>query len=710
MLPEYCIVHKQDIFLREQYRPELQKENLSFLARSFERHFNEREFFAHTCYLFLTKTTRERSRRRSDLSMLCRGRIVPAPMTDAQTLQGFTEAVGQFERILADSGLVSLRRLRDRELTGTRGHAGIIERYLTLSGSETPGLQDIRLDSDRMTVGDKILALYTLSELDDLPALVGTDYRYDRLSTERSDCLLSFATPVGILLPCEHIYNQMIFLDSPAEILQRFEKNARTLHALSRYSRANAINKQWIDAYLNAAHSQDLLPVRVHCNVLAWARSEQELRAVRNEVGAQITRMGCNPRYNTIDTPTLFWAAIPGGEGGFPAEESFYTFAEQALCLFTEETAYRSSPSPFGIRLADRQTGRPVFVDISDEPMRRGITTNRNKCVIGPSGSGKSFMMNHLVRQYYEQGTHVVLVDTGNSYQGLCTLIHRTTGGRDGIYYTYSEKEPITFNPFYSENGVYDLEKKESIKTLLLTLWKREDEAPSRAEEVALSNAVTLYIEHLECDAAVEPSFDTFYEFVKTDYRAVLKAKKVREKDFDIAGFLNVLEPYYKGGEYDYLLNARQNPDLLQKRFIVFEIDAVKDHPILFPVVTIIIMELFISKMRRLQGQRKMLVIEEAWKALMKTGMADFVQYTYRTCRKFFGEAVVVTQELDDLTSPIIKNTILNNSDCKILLDMRKYVNRFDQVQSLLGLTDKARDQILSLNLANDPTRQYKEV
>ena len=234
VLPEYCIVHKQDIFLREQYRPELQKENLSFLARSFERHFNEREFFAHTCYLFLTKTTRERSRRRSDLSMLCRGRIVPAPMTDAQTLQGFTEAVGQFERILADSGLVSLRRLRDRELTGTRGHAGIIERYLTLSGAETPGLQDIRLDSDRMTVGDKILALYTLSELDDLPALVGTDYRYDRLSTERSDCLLSFAAPVGILLPCEHIYNQMIFLDSPAELLPRIEKTARPLHALTR--------------------------------------------------------------------------------------------------------------------------------------------------------------------------------------------------------------------------------------------------------------------------------------------------------------------------------------------------------------------------------------------------------------------------------------------------------------------------------------------
>lgn len=315
------------------------------------------------------------------------------------------------------------------------------------------------------------------------------------------------------------------------------------------------------------------------------------------------------------------------------------------------------------------------------------------------------------MRQYYEQGTHIVLVDTGNSYEGLCSLIHRTTGGRDGIYYTYSETEPIAFNPFHVEDGIYDLKKKESIKTLLLTLWKREDEAPTRAEEVALSNAVTLYIERLKRDAALVPSFDTFYDFVRTDYRAVLETKKVREKDFDLEGFLNVLEPYYKGGEYDYLLNARQNPDLLHKRFIVFEIDAVKDHPILFPVVTVIIMELFISKMRRLRGERKMLVIEEAWKALMKAGMADFVQYTYRTCRKFFGEAVVVTQELDDLiSSPVVKDTILNNSDCKILLDMRKYVNRFDRVQSLLGLSDKARDQILSLNLANDPTRRYKEV
>ena len=204
---------------------------------------------------------------------------------------------------------------------------------------------------------------------------------------------------------------------------------------------------------------------------------------------------------------------------------------------------------------------------------------------------------------------------------------------------------------------------------------------------------------------------NTFYEFVKSDYRRVLEEKQVREKDFDLAGFLNVLEPYYRGGEYDFLLNSGKQLDLLTKRFIVFEIDQIKDHPILFPVTTIIIMELFINKMRRLKGIRKMVVIEEAWKAIASANMADYIRYLYKTVRKFYGEAVVVTQEVDDIiSSPIVKESIINNSDCKILLDQRKYLNKFDQIQTLLGLTDKEKGQILSVNMSNDPARKYKEV
>ena len=483
------------------------------------------------------------------------------------------------------------------------------------------------------------------------------------------------------------------------------------MNSLARYSRANSVNKEWIDLYLNEAHTEGYRSVRCHCNVLIWADSETALKGICNDVGSQLALMGCTPHRNTVDVPALFWAGIPGAEGEFPAEESFPTFLEQALCFFAEETAYRSSPSPFGIKLVDRLSGIPLHLDISDEPIKRGITTNRNKFVLGPSGSGKSFFMNHLIRHYYEQGAHVLLIDTGNSYKGLCELIHRRTRGEDGIYLNYTDEAPICFNPFYVEDGVYDVEKRESIKTLILTLWKREDEAPTRSEEVALSNAVNLYLTKIKSDPAVVPSFDTFYEFVATDYRRLLQQKKVREKDFDWANFLNVLEPFYRGGEYDYLLNSNRQMDLLHKRFIVFELDNISENRTLLPVVTIIIMETFLAKMRRLQGVRKVLLLEEAWKAIAKEGMASYVRYLFKTVRKYFGEAIVVTQEVEDIiSSPIVKESIINNADCKILLDQRKYMNKFDAIQSLLGLTEKEKSQILSINMANNPSRLYKEV
>lgn len=710
-MPNYSILHKQDIFITEKYEPDIRRDEQSFLSRSFERHFNERPYLHHTCYLFLTKTTKERSRQQSNWNTLCRGFLVPKEIRDKETVERFMEAVGQFESIVNDSGLVRLGRLTTEEITGTESKPGIIERYLTLSADGSRMLQDMQLNPDEMRIGDKRLCLHTLSDLDDLPGRVRTDGRYERLSTDRSDCRLSYAAPVGVMLPCDHIYNQWIFIDDSNENLSRFEKAVKNMQSLSRYSRSNQINKEWLDEYLNEAHSNGLQSVRCHCNVIAWAENGDELRRVKNDVGSALALMECTPHHNTTDLPAVYWAGIPGNEADFPSEETFYTFTGQALCFFTAETCYRNSLSPFGIRMVDRLTGKPVFLDISDLPMKKGVVTNRNKFILGPSGSGKSFFTNHLVRQYWEQGSHILLVDTGNSYKGLCDLIHQKTGGDDGIYFTYREDDPISFNPFFTEDYQYDIEKRDSIKTLILTLWKREDEPPRRSEEVALSNAVSLYIEKIKKNRKIKPNFNSFYDFVKKDYRKVLADKNVREKDFDVDGFLNVLEPYYKNGEYGYLLNSDKELDLLNKRFIVFELDVVKDNPILFPVVTIIIMETFINKMRRLQGIRKMILIEEAWKAIAKEGMANYIRYLFKTVRKFYGEAVVVTQEVDDIiSSPVVKETIINNSDCKILLDQRKYQNKFDQIQNLLGLTDKERSQILSINLANAANRLYKEV
>ena len=712
VLPDYTVVHKQDFFIEERYEAPEDGSERSFLARSYERHFNERPYLRHSCYLFVTKTTPERMRQTSASSVLCRGFIVPREMRDTDAVTRFLEAAEQMERILNDSGLVRVERLSEAEIVGTADDAGLLARYFALSDERQAVVnEDIRLDPGVMRIGDKYLSMHTLSDLDALPQSVATDFRYERLSTDRSDCRLSFAAPVGLLLSCNHVYNQVIFLDDHDETLKRLEATARNMNSLAAYSRSNAINREWIEMYLNEAHSQGLRSVRCHCNVMAWAENEAELKRIRNDVGSQLALMGCTPHHNTVDVPVLFWAAIPGNEADFPAEESFYTFLDQALCLFNGETNYRSSLSPFGIKMSDRLSGIPIHLDISDLPMKRGVITNRNKFILGPSGSGKSYLTNHLVRQYWEQGSHILLVDTGNSYQGLCSLIHAKTKGRDGVYFTYTEEAPIAFNPFYVEDGVYDVEKRESLKTLLLTLWKRESEEPTRSEEVALSNAVNLYLSKLRTDRSIVPSFDTFYEFVETDYRRLLEQKRVREKDFDIANFLNVLEPYYKGGEYDYLLNSDKQLDLLDKRFIVFELDNISSNRTLLPVVTLIIMETFISKMRRLKGIRKMILIEECWKALTSANMSAYIKYLYKTVRKYFGEAVVVTQEVDDIiSSPIVKESIINNADCKILLDQRKYLSKFDGIQRLLGLTDKERAQILSINLSNDPKRLYKEV
>ena len=712
VLPDYTVVHKQDFFIEERYEAPEDSSERSFLARSYERHFNERPYLRHSCYLYVTKTTPERMRQTSASSVLCRGFIVPREMRDTDAVTRFLEAAEQMERILNDSGLVRVERLSEAEIVGTADDAGLLARYFALSDERSPVVnEDIRLDPGVMRIGDKYLSMHTLSDLDMLPQSVATDFRYERLSTDRSDCRLSFAAPVGLLLSCNHVYNQVIFLDDHDETLKRLEATARNMNSLAAYSRSNAINREWIEMYLNEAHSQGLRSVRCHCNVMAWAESEAELKRIRNDVGSQLALMGCTPHHNTVDVPVLFWAAIPGNEADFPAEESFYTFLDQALCLFNEETNYRSSLSPFGIKMSDRLSGIPLHLDISDLPMKRGVITNRNKFILGPSGSGKSYLTNHLVRQYWEQGSHILLVDTGNSYQGLCSLIHAKTKGRDGVYFTYTEEAPIAFNPFYVEDGVYDVEKRESLKTLLLTLWKRESEEPTRSEEVALSNAVNLYLSKLRADRSIVPSFDTFYEFVETDYRRLLEQKRVREKDFDLENFLNVLEPYYKGGEYDYLLNSDRQLDLLDKRFIVFELDNISSNRTLLPVVTLIIMETFISKMRRLKGVRKMILIEECWKALTSANMSAYIRYLFKTVRKYFGEAVVVTQEVDDIiSSPIVKESIINNADCKILLDQRKYLSKFDGIQRLLGLTDKEKAQILSINLSNAPERLYKEV
>ena len=705
LLPKFSVFHKQDWFIDSKFEADFRNEDTSFLTRSSERFFNERPFLDHSCYILLTKKPGGRKKSSSLFSNLLRSSIVPEETLQAQLRQEFIDSTGQFRRILEDSGFVKLTRLTNDELRSQSRKIGIIERYCSLSENEDSVVyQDIGF-THGLQVGDKHCQIYTLGDAADLPALCGSRINFDRYSTDKTKFSIGFASTLGQLLSCNHIYNQYIFIEDAQKTLQKLESKRLRLQSLSAYSRENLIARDATNDFLNEAIGQQRLPVKAHFNVLAWATDKEELKTIKNKVSSALAQMDAAAKQETVGAAQIYWAGIPGNAADFPMNDTFDTFAEQAVCFLNMETGYRSSLSPTGIRLGDRLTGKPVHVDISDEPIQMGICTNRNKFILGPSGSGKSFFTNHMVRSYYEQGTHIVIVDVGHSYKGLCDMV-------GGYYFTYDEKNPIRFNPFYiSEGDTLDTEKKESIKTLLLALWKKDNETFNRSEYVALSNALQLYYEKLEADKSLFPCFDSFYEFLKTDFVQVLEGDKVKEKDFDVTNFLYVLRPYYKGGEFDYLLNATENLELMKERFIVFELDNIKDHPILFPVVTIIIMEVFISKMRKLKGIRKMILIEEAWKAIAKEGMAEYIKYLFKTVRKFYGEAIVVTQEVEDIiSSPVVKQAIINNSDCKILLDQSKYQNKFDQIQELLGLTEKEKALVLSVNKSNDPDKKYKEV
>jgi conjugation system TraG family ATPase len=712
-LPTNTIFHKQDWFFAFKHQADFEATADSFLSRASERFFNERPFLKHQCFIMLTRKASNRKPSSSVFSSLLSKSIVPEETIKPQKLQEFLDQAAQMERILDDSGFMKLNRLTDDDLVGDESRTGLLDRFCFLLGDhERPSLRDIHF-KDEFRVGDNTCQLYSLADVEDLPSLCGSRINYDKYSTDRTKFSVGFASPLGQLLSCNHIYNQYIFLGDVQKVIKQLESKRLRLQSLSTYSRENAISRDATNDFLNEAIASQRLPVKAHFNLLVWSDNRTELKELRTQVSSALAQMDAIAKQETDGAPQIFWAGLPGNEADFPMNDTFDTFAEQATCFLNLETSYQSSLSPVGIRLGDRLTGKPVHVDISDEPIKKGICTNRNKFILGPSGSGKSFFTNHMVRSYYEQGTHIVLVDVGHSYKGLCDLVN-------GYYFTYSETNPLRFNPFHiGEGDTLDTEKKESIKTLLLALWKKDNETFNRSEYVALSIALKMFFEKLPSPSEkgggmrpeVRPCFNTFYEFLRDEFVQILKEDKVKEKDFDVENFLYVLRPYYKGGEFDYLLNATENLDLLQQRFIVFELDNIKDHPILFPVVTIIIMEVFISKMRKLKGIRKMILIEEAWKAIAKEGMAEYIKYLFKTVRKFYGEAIVVTQEVEDIiSSPVVKQAIINNSDCKILLDQSKYQNKFDSIQQLLGLTEKEKALVLSINKSNDPTRKYKEV
>jgi conjugation system TraG family ATPase len=501
-------------------------------------------------------------------------------------------------------------------------------------------------------------------------------------------------------VPCDTlVFNQIISIPDQRGEFNKLEQKKKRHSSMP--DPANQIAVEDIEkCFENIARDNQLL-VYGHYNLIVACSDETEVNKASNYVESSLFELGIFISKNAYNQLELFRTGFIGNSGELKEYDKFLTTSDASICFMFKERLPTDEKSNFQIRFCDRQ-GIPLCIDTSDLPMETGRINNRNKFVLGPSGSGKSFFMNHLVRQYYAQDTDVVLVDTGHSYSGLCSYY----GGK---YITYSEQKPITMNPFRIGENEYNEEKREFLKSLIGLLWKGADGFLNQVEDSVLMSTIQAYYKVYFKKDRSQLSFNTFYEFSMTHIQTIIERERI---NFDLNEFQFILKKFYEGGEYAAILNDDIDQSLFDESFIVFEIDAIKEHKVLFPITTLIIMDVFLQKMRH-KSNRKALIIEEAWKAIASPMMAGYILYLYKTVRKFRGEAVVVTQELDDIIgNEIVKNSIINNSDTICLLDQTKFKDSYTEIAALLSLNEVEQKKIFTINnLPNKENRgRFKEV
>lgn len=701
LLPDWTVVHKQDIFMRKSYSRESAAD---FLSDAYERYFDGRSYLDHRCRIFLSFSSKRNIHGGSSGLM----GLAEAGMPKPEFIGRSTAAAEQFESIIDSNALLGLRRLSEDEIFGTESTAGIVQDYLNFTDGGPDVLSDIAMSHDRVRTGDKFISCHLISDLTQLPGEVSSCRKVAELSTESSEVKLSFFNEIGQSLDCEHIVNQFILKEPVADIHSELEGKRKRMTSMSGHSTENRVYAEEIQSYLDEASLKQTISVRTHVNILACG-SETTIDGIKDRVTAAISKMGLTPVYDIHDVPVQFWASMPGNAPGLNFHEYMTMSLDGALYLWLYDGFDRGIEDGT-LKMSDRLRLIPQRFDIQEKAMEAGLIENFNVFLLGPSGSGKSFFMNKYLHSCYTAGQHCFLIDVGDSYRALCNIVREESGGRDGSYYSFEKGKPISFNPFRNVERFRtgDGEALDFLFTLMCTLWKNGGETIGSTDLKFIKDSVTLFTGSWNEDR--DPVFNDYYRFMAEDFSKTLKEKAVAKEYFDLEGYLIALEQFREGGTYGYLLNSSENIDILSDRFVVFEIDHIKGDKVIYPITTLVIMDAFMEKMS-CNGDFKVMVIEEAWKAIMGTQMASYMLELWKTARKHRTSAVVVTQELKDITSsPIIKDTIVENSAVKILLDQNKYLNRFDVLAEQLSLTEDDKSMVLSLNRIHTDGAHGREV
>lgn len=624
----------------------------------------------------------------------------------------------------------------------------VVDRFFAMDfANKRISFSTFRADEESVGMGDRNCKIYSLVDVDciNLPTQIRP---FTKIEVNNTSLPVDMMSVLDSIPEIESVvYNQMIFMPAQKRELSILDKK-RNRHA-SVPNPGNLIAVEDIEKVQEVIARENKQLVYAHFNIMVTCRKGVDLQKPTNHLENVFGRLGIHISRKSYNQLELFVNSFPGNCFKMnPEYDRFLTISDAAMCLMYKEHAQHSEDTPLKIYYTDRQ-GVPVAIDISGKEGANKLTDNSNFFCLGPSGSGKSFHMNSVVRQLHEQNTDVVMVDTGNSYEGLCEYL----GGK---YISYTEEKPITMNPFKINRNEYNIEKIDFLKNLVLLIWKGSDAKIPEIEfriveqiiidyydayfngftkytdeqrEVLLKNLfasasrknpnmspkdvdemVRKQIDVLEKRRAAlkvtELSFNSFFDYSFDRLEQICTENDITTISYST--YSTMLQPFYKGGAYEKILNENVDSTLFDETFIVFEVDAIKENKKLFPIVTLIIMDVFLQKMR-LKKNRKVLVIEEAWKAIASPLMAEYIKYLYKTARKFWASVGVVTQEIQDIIgSEIVKEAIINNSDVVMLLDQSKFKERFDEIKKILGLTDVDCKKIFTINrLENKDGRSF---
>jgi conjugation system TraG family ATPase len=677
ILGDGYLLQKQDILHKAPFDPPPAPE---YLQQKFNAHFKGRAALRIDTYLTITRQVKK-------------GRFY---VYDPKQLRDFRTAVNKVTDVLK-AAKCEPAILSEKQITE------LVRRILAMRFGTGPfSLNNFKPNDTEIRMGSRSVRCIPLVNSDnvDMPGELGTFTELNENEAVRGFPvdMLSFLYQAPAFEAI--LYNQVIEIPAQQPTLNKLEVKRKRHSGIP--DPANGLCVEDIDLLLKDVARNNQLLVNVHYSIIIAAPANDIQKSV-NYVESALFQLGIIPNQNAYNQLELFRAAMPGNGIELKNYDWFLTTSDAALCLFFKERSMEDEPSSFRIRLTDRQ-GIPVAIDPADLPMRTGRINNRNKFVLGPSGSGKSFFMNSLVEQYLLFNMDVVIVDVGHSYSGLCAYY----GGK---YITWSDERPITMNPFLITEDEYSLEKKDNLVTLIALLWKGAGGSVSTIERDVLTATVSAYYAAAFAESPdMGLSFNSFYEFALKKVPAIKTEERI---PFDLDEFRYVLKKFYRGGEYDSILNEAGDQSLLNERFVVYEIDALQDNLVLLPIVTLIIMDVFIQKMRNRKNQRKALILEEAWRALMSPIMSTFLLYLNKTVRKFWGEVIEVTQELSDIISnPVVKDSIINNSDTVILLDQRKFRDNYGEIAKVLSISATEQRKIFTINQLDnrDGRARFNEV